>query len=250
MYTYVRNSVVNMKDGEKVVSQAILGERLILDGEYAISPDGYRGLIDPKGLVCRSKAYAPSQRVTSLMAHIYSSPDIENGPLQTLSFGTPLEVAPLNERWSEVTLPDDSTAFIQNGDISPPHLIAKADIPLFAKRFLGLPYTWGGRSSFGFDCSGFVQMLYKEMGILLPRDSKDQFLACTPKNKMEVCDLIFWGKSEDEIRHVGLYLGNKEFIHATAREHKPWLRISHLDDKEWSGMPENYYPFRAAAFSK
>jgi cell wall-associated NlpC family hydrolase len=184
------------------------------------------------------------------MAHIYSSPEIENPPLQTLSFGTALEVILLNERWSEVILPDCSTAFIQNGDISPPHLIAKADISLFAKRFLGLPYTWGGRSSFGFDCSGFIQMLYKEIGVLLPRDSKDQFLACTIKDSPEVCDLIFWGKSENDIRHVGLYLGEGKFIHASARENKPWLRISHLDDEEWSGKAGNYYPFRAAAFSK
>jgi hypothetical protein len=44
----------------------------------------------------------------------------------------------------------------------------------FSKNFIGLPYTWGGTSSYGVDCSGFVQMLFKEMGVLLPRNSRDQ----------------------------------------------------------------------------
>ncbi|MCH9717001.1 MAG: C40 family peptidase, partial [Gammaproteobacteria bacterium] len=52
--------------------------------------------------------------------------------------------------------------------------MTKDEMIFLSQKFLGCPYTWGGRSSFGFDCSGFVQMLYKEMGICLPRDSGPQ----------------------------------------------------------------------------
>jgi Cell wall-associated hydrolases (invasion-associated proteins) len=68
-----------------------------------------------------------------------------------------------------------------------------------SKRFLELPYTWGGRSSFGYDCSGFVQMLYRQMGIFIPRDAIDQMhwekFTPIPIEEAQLGDLYFLGPS-------------------------------------------------------
>jgi len=63
---------------------------------------------------------------------------------------------------------------------------------------------------------------------------------------MAASDLIFWGKSAGDIRHVGMFLGGDEFIHTSSRENKPYLRMSKLTDAEWGGEAGAFYPFRAA----
>ena len=94
-------------------------------------------------------------------------------------------------------------------------------------------------------------MLYRQMHIYLPRDSKDQLkfegFEAAARDALKPGDLIFWGLAEDKIRHVGMYLGNGEFIHASARENKPYLRISKLNDLEWNGTGSGKagYAYRA-----
>lgn len=62
-----------------------------------------------------------------------------------------------------------------------------------AKRFLDLPYLWGGTSSYGFDCSGFAYTMHRYFGILIPRDASDQAKQGTPveKEQLEAGDLVF-----------------------------------------------------------
>lgn len=154
-----------------------------------------------------------------------------------------------NPRWVKVARPDGQEYFIQKGDLLEEETCrTKGDLIRFSQKFLGLPYTWGGRSSFGFDCSGFVQMLYGRLGIVLQRDARQQILdprltACR-MDEIEPGDLLFFGKAEQKILHVGLSLGAGQFIHATSRENQPWIRISKLTDFEWSGDAAARYPCR------
>ena len=92
------------------------------------------------------------------------------------------------------------------------------DIILYAKSFIGTPYLWGGKSSLGFDCSGFVQTVFKMCGINLPRDASQQILA----NKLceinfqntEVGDLLFFIENNN-VNHVAIYYGNGQIIHSS-----------------------------------
>ena len=84
----------------------------------------------------------------------------------------------------------------------------------------GVPYKWGGKGSFGFDCSGLVQTVFKAQGILMPRDSKDQY-ELVKNNKIISLhsaagsgDLIFF-EENDKICHVGIYDKNLKFIHCS-----------------------------------
>lgn len=84
--------------------------------------------------------------------------------------------------------------------------------------YLGVPYVWGGTTRRGTDCSGFVQSVFREQGILLPRVSRQQYTVGQPVqyNNLKYGDLIFFNKyGYGRISHVGIYMGNGYFVHAS-----------------------------------
>lgn len=239
----------------RVASQAIFSEKVIIenaDGEWICikTSDGYQGWVPSSSLVSRQTPYETDLTVSRLCVHVYGVKDTEFGPIKTLPYGAKLRALDTTDvRWIQVELLDGTVGYIQKGDVLPePKMHKKVDLVEFSKNFLGLPYTWGGRSSFGYDCSGFIQMLYSKIDIHLQRDARQQILDnrfCEVSvDKLEPGDLVFFGKAADKIGHVGMYIGNGQFIHATPRENKPWLRISNLSDKEWAGTADVYYPYR------
>ena len=96
-----------------------------------------------------------------------------------------------------------------------------------AKQFLNVPYLWSGRSFFGIDCSGFVQLVYKVHGISLPREAQQQSELGDVLSFLEEIkpgDLAFFENEEGKISHVGMMLNNQEIIHAYGK-----VRIDQLD---------------------
>jgi len=258
---YVNEPVVDMRENptsqSQVVSQALFSEKVTvkktIDEWSSIqTPDGYSGWVISESLVDRNTPYETQSKTSRLRAHVYGIMDTELGPIKSLPYGSRLQVLDVSDsRWVKVKLPDDHECYIQKGDLSPePQLSHKSELVDFNHKFLGLPYTWGGRSSFGYDCSGFVQMLYSQIGIDLERDARQQILdrrfRTIKLEQIEPGDLIFFGQSADKIKHVGLSIGQGQFIHATPRENQPWIRISHLSDAEWSGHEKTNYPYRTA----
>lgn len=98
----------------------------------------------------------------------------------------------------------------------------RADVVQIALEYLGVPYAWGGSSpSAGFDCSGLTQHVYAQVGIEIPRTSRQQFRSGTrvPASDLQslrLGDLVFFGYEGDpeQIHHVGIYAGDGNFIHA------------------------------------
>jgi hypothetical protein len=239
-----------------VVSQAIYGTpvRILEEQEgwaKVETPDEYMGwmpLAAVRGVRDGEAGYAASGRVAqvqSLFANLYREPDVtRHEPLLSVPFETRFEVnaEPPDDgaRWIRVGLVDGQLAWIARGDVAfdPPHL-SPADLPAFSKRFLGLPYLWGGTSTYGYDCSGFVQMLYRRLGVLLPRDAQPQAafkgLAAVERKDLRPGDLLYFGSSDRHITHTGMYLGGGEFISATVHEH-PVVRIDRLDDPFWDKL--------------
>lgn len=256
---YIDTPVVNMRKSptveSTVISQARFGEKIeVLDKSpgwiHIRTPDGYPGWIPESHLIERNSPYNPSIKVSRLAAHIYHVKDTEYGPILTLPYGSKLELAEDSDsRWIQIRLLDEKLCYIQKGDVAEGiPLLSKKDLTKFGEKFLDLPYTWGGRTSFGFDCSGFVQMLYEQIGINLLRDSsmqiQDRRFRIITKEELQPGDLIFWGKSPEKIFHVGMYLGNDTFIHSVVSENKPWIRISNLEEPFWQeGSPGR--PYRA-----
>lgn len=258
-YFYLIEPLVDMRESprqqSKVVSQAVLSEEIKVhkffeDWSYVTSSDGYFGWLPTNSFIKRATPYSGSLKVSRLKAHIYQEKDIEYGPIKTIPYDVKLQkVDESDPRWIKIALPNEDECYIQKGDLTQCCLLQnKEDLIPFSQQFLGLPYTWGGRSSFGFDCSGFVQMLYSQIGIHLVRDSNQQILdprfCDTAIDHLQAGDLIFFGKSKEQIKHVGMFIGDQKFIHATARENQPWIRISQLFDAEWSGESQQYYSYR------
>lgn len=103
----------------------------------------------------------------------------------------------------------------------------KPDLEEIAKGFLNAPYLWGGRSFFGIDCSGLTQVVFKIMGIPLPRNSSQQMECGTMVSFVEEAragDLAFFDNPEGVITHVGICLGQGRILHASGQ-----VRMDHLD---------------------
>jgi cell wall-associated NlpC family hydrolase len=249
----VNQPVVNMYSkatiDADVVSQAIYGTNIeVLETSngwcYIQTPDKYKGWVQAIMLAPAAKPYAssgPVADVVSLFAHIYSERSVtRRAPVITVPFETRLELGPAtDERWLEVRLPDKRVAYVQRGDVSTDSKPLSIDAVLeLSKRFLGLPYTWGGTSSYGYDCSGYTQMLVRRRGIIMPRDAHLQAawdgVTSVEKNALQPGDLLFFG-SDKKITHTGMYLGGGEFIHATTHQ-RPVVQVSRLADDHWTKL--------------
>lgn len=237
-----------------VVSQAIFATNVTLvkakHGWVNIrTADNYTGWIKLSNLrKLKGQPYAangPVVRISQISANIYREPDVTtHAPLITIPWESRLEVLPdkggNGDRWLMVRLPDGSSGFVQSGDVSSDFTpLTVAQMIATARKFLGVTYTWGGSSDFGFDCSGFTQMLMRQRGIIMPRDADLQAawsgVAPVERKDLQPGDLLFFGEGPDHITHTGMYIGNGEFIHDTVHEH-PGVQISTLDDKPWTTL--------------
>ncbi len=101
-----------------------------------------------------------------------------------------------------------------------------------AMRFMGVPYVFGGTSANGFDCSGFVQHVFAMIGRQLPRTADAQFYAGSKiVGNMVAGDLVFFQTYEPGPSHVGIYIGDGKFAHASSSH---GVTVSHLNDSYWS----------------
>nr|BCX01658.1 MAG: hydrolase Nlp/P60 [Bacteroidota bacterium] len=124
----------------------------------------------------------------------------------------------VDRRRSRVALPDGSIGRLYV-EARPSRLFAPHPVLASALLYLGTPYLWGGRSPFGIDCSGLVQMAYLLHGIRLPRDAWQQFSCGEPLETdwrtWRPGDLVFFSRDGTKITHVGIYGGDGAILHAS-----------------------------------
>ncbi|MBW8359482.1 MAG: C40 family peptidase [Weeksellaceae bacterium] len=193
----------------EMVSQLLYGESaeiLESNGNFTrirMDFDGYEGWADSRQLAEISDEVF-SERRTQVLTKTFGFDDLKDGKL-LLSLGSELK-----------------------SDINPVFETATGiNIANAAKLFLNVPYLWSGRSFFGIDCSGLVQLVFKVHGITLPRDAYQQAEKGRVLDFVEESqpgDLAFFDDEEGRITHVGIMLDDQRIIHAYGK-----VRIDTLD---------------------
>ncbi len=230
-------------DQAERVTQALLWERVLVRQQrgpwvQVMLPDqyrtaqGYPGWMLGRHLVLDTPAsLAPVVTVRVSRAWVRREPRADSPSLALARLSSDLPWTEFRDPWFRVLLPGRSEpGWIHADDVVdgclPP---AGQEILKTAGLLKGTPYLWGGMSSLGIDCSGLVFTVFKVHGRLLPRDADQQFQVGTPVEKEDLAagDLVFFGAGEQEVRHVGIYVGEGRFLDASGRR---GVAESGLDD--------------------
>lgn len=267
-WALVNLSVVNLRSQPKhsaeLVSQAIMGTPVRVlkkqNSWYLIqTPDHYIAWVDEAALQLKNKVQIKSWRHAP---RVICLPDFrlakslnQKEIVTDLVAGTILKVTKELKNSYELELPDGreitlNKEYCEDFDHwKEKKLIDAHQLTKTAKQFIGRPYLWGGTSSKGVDCSGFVKSVYFMNGIILARDASLQFrhgIPITPQQgyqKLVEGDLIFFGRAAtnskaQKVTHVGMYMANGEYIHSSGR-----VKINSFDPNA-----ENFNNYRSVSW--
>jgi len=201
--------------------------------------DGYTGWADKRFLKECSQAHFNSFEktcnylVTSAQAKILDGKN-RSIPPQFLFYGTKIKSTRVAQKLVEFRHPSGGKAYLKPINLKPINRKDALTSPKAlkeAKKWLGVPYLWGGITPAGFDCSGFVRQVFAQFGVYLPRDTKDQILVGqeVERRSIKIGDLVFFK------RHVGIALNSSKIIHCSVGSNG--VRIESIEPGE-----ENYRP--------
>jgi len=189
-----------------------------------LNENGYLGWV-PETQIAANQLFLdelknlPQAVIVKKTTTLYKEPELSNRYAE-LSYQTRLPILEEQGQTVTVRLPGGEVGCLKKSDIkkaqelnfSPEGIVAEA------KQFMDLPYIWGGTSSWGFDCSGFMMRLYQSQGITIPRDADEQAKEGTAvaKEALQPGDLLFFAAQNGlgQIHHVGMYIGNGLMIHS------------------------------------
>jgi murein DD-endopeptidase MepM/ murein hydrolase activator NlpD len=143
---------------------------------------------------------------------------------------TPAMVAELRGLWVATHTAGAPPSLLGSFSSAERILEMEAGLTRTALRYIGVPYEWGGESFDGVDCSGFVQAVFRHNGIELPRTADAQFEVgrrVFGQDNLRPGDLVFFQTYTEGASHVGIYLGEGRFVHASASD---GVRIDSLSD--------------------
>jgi len=190
-----------------------------------LATDGYEGWLRSwyVGERASSAALPASGWVKPRSLRVRALPKRGAAVLAELPWPARLALAGEERGWAAVRLEDGRDGFVPSrevaGGLAPGGDPTGARIAKTARALVGAPYLWGGRSAWGFDCSGFVQAVFAWHGLSLPRDSQEQWrrgrgqARSARTRKASPGDLLFFG-SEERVTHVALATGSDAFLHA------------------------------------
>jgi len=247
----VQDLFVRPDETSSVDDQVILGDRVELLEDAAgfakvRTAAGEVAWIPERALRRAFPAAAAGAKIACVIsnfAHVYSSPSFTRSrPLLSVPVGARMIFLEGEEKdgfeWVRVALPDGRIGFVARPDVAlssfeeTPPLRSPSEWLAFGKRFLGTPYTWGGTTPLGFDCSGLMTRIFSEHGVTLKRNSykqafQDQQLVPVKFEELQPGDLLFFG-TEDKIDHEAMWIGDGTVLQST-RHNVPGVQITPFD---------------------
>ncbi len=237
------------------VSQAIFGETVLIhdsmdDYRQIETLDGYHGwtIIHALRPLDSGETYPNptlAAMVSDLFLPVFFAPSHRAERVSLLTLGSVVEFA-TNETTADyyaVKMPSLQFGFVYAHSLIIPVYPSIEElghqVAVVAKGMIGVPYLWGGRSTFGIDCSGFVQKVYYLCGIILPRDAWQQemwdgFEPTDIRNPGQGDTLYFSSGTtpfDERISHTGISLGGSRFIHSCG---KGGVMISDLEEDSYA----------------
>lgn len=230
---------------------------ILLSGIYAVTANAEEAA---------GKPGTATGKVTASVLNIRSKPSISSKIIGKLKKGQMVSILTKSGKWYMVKNNDDYNGWIYGsyveldkpnaikGDIasrggmesrssgsaknaSEQNGVTGEQIAEYSKKFLGVPYKWGGATPEGFDCSGLTYYIYKQFGITLKRTSSGQSTqgALVDRNELKPGDLIFFdtqGENNGQVTHNGLYIGDDKFIHSA--NPRTVVRITDLSESYYT----------------
>ena len=239
-------SVMNLRTGSgyaaEAATQTIMGMPVRILEKRAgwtrtMTPEGYiawvsSGSIQPMNETEYNEwTAAPKMIVTTHYTLFRESPSHNSAVVSDGVWGNTVRAEGRSGSFYKVILPNGKIAYVNNSDVEPfdkwleNRNPSAENIIATAKQFLGFPYMWGGTSIKAMDCSGFTKTVFFLNGVIITRDASQQAKTGVDVEitegftNLQKGDLIFFGskataEKSERVTHVGIYLGNGEFIHA------------------------------------
>jgi cell wall-associated NlpC family hydrolase len=245
--TWVSGLDTDQQVGDCVLSQLLLGERVLVD---ELRPDGWARVVAVEQSAAKldSRGYPgwlPVDQLTPADPTVSGDPLVvdatvtglraaPDGPvvLPGVVVGTRLvPTGPAHDGWREVHVPGQpAPLWLPDGHLAPAQTgpPSAADALAVAQRLLDVVYIWGGLSAYGIDCSGLVHLAWRRFGVLLPRDADDQAVATTPLTlgAERPGDLYFFARPGRKIHHIGIVTAaadgsaDRRMLHACYRRRR------------------------------
>ena len=238
----IDGSYVRMRSGASTTSSILgvynTGTEMTITGEsgnwYKVSYGGKDGYVSKDYMTTTKPSSGGSTSQTGYIkgndVRLRSGAGTSYSILGTYNNGTPLTITGMSGDWTAVTINGVkgyvNSAYVSttkteggNGGGSTPSTSIGETIVATAKQYMGAPYVYGGMSPSGFDCSGFVNYVYKLCGYSMSRVASSIYNnngTYVEKANLQIGDLVFFASNSSSIGHVGIYIGNGQHVHASS----------------------------------
>lgn len=236
--------------GNAIIATVSEGTALIVEadtgsGWYKVNYDGESGYMSADYLSFSETMDLTAQGwVDGSDVRMRAAAGTDSEIVRVTTYGESVEILGVDGEWYKVSA-GGKTGYIRGDYVSftePDPSQAPAagsigeQIVAFAEQFLGTPYVWAGSSPSGFDCSGFVSYVFKNFGYTVNRTAASMYSngVAVDKSELQIGDAMFFASSSESIGHVGIYIGDGEFIHSSSG--CGYVTISGLDESYYSRM--------------